>query len=178
MYDASEEDGSANFDVVLEAVPWWEVPLEGAGPPDNPVPGADGSRYVAPPAAPGAAFGAMEGGAGPAAAASANGHLGGLTDDFLAAGGVDLPPDGLLPAAASAPAGQDVEHPAVTEAKEATQQRMAEQAKLEADKKSATQAAASTYLQEFYEVGDGLGGGGGRLVVGALLGWEAGEGGC
>ena len=42
VYDASapeEGAGPANFEVVTEAGGWWEVPLEGAGTPENPVPG-------------------------------------------------------------------------------------------------------------------------------------------
>ena len=67
-------------------------------------------------------------GAEPAAASTVNGHLDGLTDDFLASVGADLPPNGLLPPAASGPAGLDTpfEHPAVTVAKEAMLQRMAQ----------------------------------------------------
>ena len=61
-------------------------------------------------------FGVMEGGAEHAQPPARMGHLGGQTNDFLAVGGVDLSPAGLLPPAASMPAGLDAttEHPAVT----------------------------------------------------------------
>jgi hypothetical protein len=50
VYDVSAEQGEGpNFDL-LDAVEYWEVPIGGGPPPDNPVPGADGARY-SPPAA-------------------------------------------------------------------------------------------------------------------------------
>ena len=56
MYDVSAEQGEGpNFDL-LDAVEYWEVPIEGGPPPDNPVPSASGARYAPPagaaPAAP------------------------------------------------------------------------------------------------------------------------------
>ena len=101
MYDAdAEEGGAANFELLTTPPPYWEVPLEGGGfgPPDNPVPAADGSRYQAPVTtavapAEAEAFACenptFEGGvAAPAASATENG-VGGvaggaaISDDFL-----------------------------------------------------------------------------------------------
>ncbi|KAL4420408.1 hypothetical protein ABPG75_010064 [Micractinium tetrahymenae] len=115
VYDASasEEGGAPNFELVAEQTPYWEVPLESFGPPENPVPGPTGALYqpaapaapaaapaadefsfeAAVPAAPAAAdFGAElgEGGVmenGPAAAAAPVAGGGMISDDFLAAGG-------------------------------------------------------------------------------------------
>jgi hypothetical protein len=48
VYDVSAEQGEGpNFDL-LDAVEYWEVPIEGGPPPDNPVPGANGARYTPP----------------------------------------------------------------------------------------------------------------------------------
>lgn len=47
VYDGSAEDGAPpNFVIVEELPSYWEVPLEGAGPPDNPVPGPVGQVYA------------------------------------------------------------------------------------------------------------------------------------
>jgi hypothetical protein len=46
IYDAGTEAGAPpGFEVLTMPMPWWEVPLEGAAPPDNPVPRMDGSKY-------------------------------------------------------------------------------------------------------------------------------------
>lgn len=48
VYDVSAEQGEGpNFDL-LDAVEYWEVPIEGGPPPDNPVPSANGSLYSPP----------------------------------------------------------------------------------------------------------------------------------
>lgn len=48
MYDGSAEDGAApNFVILEELATYWEVPLEGAGAADNPVPGPAGQLYAA-----------------------------------------------------------------------------------------------------------------------------------
>ena len=45
VYDISAEDGAAqNFEFV-QSSQYWEVPISGQGPPENPVPAADGSSY-------------------------------------------------------------------------------------------------------------------------------------
>ena len=45
VYDISAEDGAKpNFEFVQSAQ-YWEVPINGQGPPENPVPAADGSSY-------------------------------------------------------------------------------------------------------------------------------------
>lgn len=46
---SAEQGEGPNFDL-LDAVEYWEVPIEGGPPPNNPVPGANGARY-SPPAA-------------------------------------------------------------------------------------------------------------------------------
>ena len=52
VHDVSPEEGEGpNFDL-LDAIEYWEVPIEGGPPPDNPVPAGDGSPYSAPAAAP------------------------------------------------------------------------------------------------------------------------------
>lgn len=52
VHDVSAEDNEGpNFDL-LDAVEYWEVPIEGGPPPDNPVPGANGARYSPPAGAP------------------------------------------------------------------------------------------------------------------------------
>lgn len=55
---SAEQGEGPNFDL-LDAVEYWEVPIEGGPPPDNPVPSANGARYsppagAAPPAPPAA----------------------------------------------------------------------------------------------------------------------------
>ena len=46
VYDISAEDGAQpNFEFVQSAQ-YWEVPISGQGPPENPVPAADGSSYT------------------------------------------------------------------------------------------------------------------------------------
>lgn len=108
VYDASAPEqgaGPANYAVVAEAAAWWEVPLEGAGAPDNPVPGPNGEVFV-----PGAAEAVAP---APAAAAplAANGI--GISDEFLAEGGVSLPAAGAADAGLNAPSSSiDGEHPA------------------------------------------------------------------
>ena len=48
VYDVSAEHGEGpNFEL-LDATEYWEVPIEGGPPPDNPVPGASGARYSPP----------------------------------------------------------------------------------------------------------------------------------
>lgn len=48
VYDGSAEDGAApNFVIIEELSSYWEVPLEGAGAADNPVPGPAGQLYTA-----------------------------------------------------------------------------------------------------------------------------------
>lgn len=48
VHDVSAEEGEGpNFDL-LDAVEYWEVPIEGGPPPDNPVPSANGARYSPP----------------------------------------------------------------------------------------------------------------------------------
>lgn len=45
VHDVSPEEGEgANFEL-LEAVDYWEVPIQGGPPPDNPVPDANGKAY-------------------------------------------------------------------------------------------------------------------------------------
>ena len=44
---SAESGEGPNFDL-LDAVEYWEVPIEGGPPPDNPVPGANGARYTPP----------------------------------------------------------------------------------------------------------------------------------
>ena len=44
---SAEQGEGPNFDL-LDAVEYWEVPIEGGPPPDNPVPGANGARYTPP----------------------------------------------------------------------------------------------------------------------------------
>ncbi|KAI3430748.1 hypothetical protein D9Q98_009160 [Chlorella vulgaris] len=165
VYDGSaQEGGPPNFELVQEPTAYWEVPLDNFGPPDNPVPGPDGSLYqpsAAPtqtPSAPGGDFGASE-----AAAATANGFGGGggelggasagggaISDDFLGehlpSGEAATQPSGLLEPAA---AGGD--HPTVSDAKQRLQQRMREQAEQEAEQKKGLQASASKFLEQFYE---------------------------
>lgn len=47
VYDGSAEDGAPpNFVIVEELQSYWEVPLEGAGSPENPVPGPVGQLYA------------------------------------------------------------------------------------------------------------------------------------
>ena len=48
VYDVSAEHGEGpNFEL-LDATEYWEVPIEGGPPPNNPVPGASGARYSPP----------------------------------------------------------------------------------------------------------------------------------
>ena len=55
MHDVSPVEGEGpNFEL-LDAIEYWEVPIEGGPPPDNPVPAGDGSLYSAPAAPPAAA---------------------------------------------------------------------------------------------------------------------------
>ncbi len=44
---SAEQGEGPNFDL-LDAVEYWEVPIEGGPPPDNPVPSANGARYSPP----------------------------------------------------------------------------------------------------------------------------------
>lgn len=168
VYDASaEEGGTPNFELLTEQTPYWEVPLENFGAPDNPVPGPTGAMYQSPAApqpqvegavsdefsfdasAPAGENGPTSAAAGPAAAGGA------IPDDFLSAGGemqhipsgdADTVPSGMLEVPA---AGGD--HPLVAAAKARLQQRLKEQAEEEADRKAAVQGTASQYLEQFYE---------------------------
>ncbi|EFN52558.1 hypothetical protein CHLNCDRAFT_138540 [Chlorella variabilis] len=171
VYDGSAEEGAApNFELVIEPTPYWEVPLDNFGPPENPVPGPDGSMYQPAAAAPApvlAADGAglEAGGAlGEAAAPGENGAFEGATppagaaipDDFFGAGDGHVPSEqaetvasGLLEPAA---AGGD--HPAVAAAKQRLQQRMKDQAAKEAEQKQGIQATAAKYLEQFYKKRD------------------------
>ena len=51
---SAEHGEGPNFEL-LDATEYWEVPIEGGPPPDNPVPGASGARYSPPAGAPAAA---------------------------------------------------------------------------------------------------------------------------
>ena len=44
---SAEHGEGPNFEL-LDATEYWEVPIEGGPPPDNPVPGASGARYSPP----------------------------------------------------------------------------------------------------------------------------------
>lgn len=146
VYDAQSGDsGSAepNFEVVAGADEWWEVPLEGAGPPDNPVPRPDGSLY-SPPAGPrGFDAGSFEEETpAPVEAPAPLQNGGGAHAPSQAQ---ETVPSGMLDPAASD------EHPRVTAAKQKLQARLAEQARAEAAKKAEAAAAAAKYLESFYE---------------------------
>ena len=45
MYDISAEDGAQPSFEFVQSAQYWEVPISGHGPPENPVPAADGSSY-------------------------------------------------------------------------------------------------------------------------------------
>ncbi|PSC71693.1 tubulin binding cofactor [Micractinium conductrix] len=170
VYDADAEEGGApNFELLSEPAPYWEVPLEGQGPPESPVPGPTGAMYQptaapageVPAAAPAADFGFGDGGydgseAVPAAAPTENGApvspAGAIPDDFLMAGG-DHIPSGDAPTVGSGmlePAAASGEHPRVAAAKQQLQQRLKDQATKEGESKAALQQAASRYLEGFY----------------------------
>lgn len=168
VYDASEgaeeggggaaagAEGGPNFSLV-EGGGWWEVPLEGAGPCENPVPGPGGAAYApaAAAAAPAEAEAPPLGAADLAAAPAAeNGHHQGPHDEDLFGGGgaaaaaaVAAPavPSGMLDPPAAG------EHPRVADAKAALQARLAEQARAEGEGKAALSAAAAQYLETFYQ---------------------------
>jgi hypothetical protein len=62
VHDISSEEGDTTNFELLEGLEYWEVPIEGGPPPDNPVPAGNGALYgstapaastvAAPPAAP------------------------------------------------------------------------------------------------------------------------------
>lgn len=74
-------------------------------------------------------------------------------EDFAAPAPIEL--DGVEVAVAPPPApaspAEAAEHPALTTAREAQRQRLAEQDRAEAEQKAATQQKAAEYLQAFYE---------------------------
>ena len=70
VHDVSPEEGEGSNFELLDAIEYWEVPIEGGPPPDNPVPAGDGSLYSAPAA--GAAGAPAHSEAVPAAAAPAD----------------------------------------------------------------------------------------------------------
>lgn len=45
VYDISAEDGAQQSFEFVQSAQYWEVPISGQGPPENPVPAADGSTY-------------------------------------------------------------------------------------------------------------------------------------
>ena len=45
VYDISAEDGAKQSFEFVQSAQYWEVPISGQGPPENPVPAADGSTY-------------------------------------------------------------------------------------------------------------------------------------
>lgn len=45
VYDISAEDGAKQSFEFVQSAHYWEVPISGQGPPENPVPAADGSTY-------------------------------------------------------------------------------------------------------------------------------------
>lgn len=70
VHDVSPEEGEGSNFELLDAIEYWEVPIEGGPSPDNPVPAGDGSVYSAPAAAAAGAPAHPE--AAPAAAAPAD----------------------------------------------------------------------------------------------------------
>ncbi len=45
VYDISAEDGAKPSFEFVQSAQYWEVPIDGQGQPENPVPAADGSTY-------------------------------------------------------------------------------------------------------------------------------------
>lgn len=144
VYDASAEEGApANFQLV-EGPPaqYWEVPLEGEGLCENPVPAADGSMYQAAPD--GGAEAATSADPLPAQPLPENG----FADEFMGSHpdstSLEGPPTGMLDQNTG-------EHPRVAAAKKKLQERLAEQSKYEAEQKAEIVQAAGRYLESFYE---------------------------
>ena len=124
VYDASATEGQGPNFVLSEApAEAWVVSIEGAeGGPENPVPSSNGTF---PP------VDAQSAPLDPADFPTENGSGG--------------------PTAADAAAGYEFEAPTTEVARDKLHQRLVAQAKEEADKRTAAQAAAARYLEEFYE---------------------------
>lgn len=144
VYDASAgaNGESQNYNISMEPAAPWEVPIEGAtGPPENPVPGPDGAmpQQQAPhPEAVDALTSGMQAT-----------NLAADEEFFTSAAPVE---NGTRDqSAADAAAGFGVEPPTTIDGRDRLQQRLATQAREEAEKKAAIQQAAGRYLEEFYE---------------------------
>ncbi|GAB4819794.1 hypothetical protein N2152v2_006840 [Parachlorella kessleri] len=148
VYDASAEEGAPpNFELV-EGRPaqYWEVPLEGQGPCEDPVPAADGSLYQ--PGGAEAGLGDFAEAAPAPAPVSEPLPENGFTDDFLAEPGMH--PEGTVASGMLEPA-QTGEHPRVSAARQKLQQRLSEQSQYEAEQKGEIVQTAGKYLESFYE---------------------------
>lgn len=146
VYDGSAEEGDSPNFTLVDAASYWEVPIEGGGPCENPVPTPDGRVYQGVSAAPTAidiataaafpeeAFASPPAPSEPlsadmfASAPAANG-----TSDFMAAAAVEEDSPGLLAM------------------REKQRQRLKEQEELEATRKQQLKTSAQEFLNKFYE---------------------------
>ncbi|KAK9862137.1 hypothetical protein WJX84_009854 [Apatococcus fuscideae] len=150
MNDLSSEMGLlTNFELV-DQPEYWEVPLEGAGPPDNPVPNAEGQSYqaggyagqqAAPPtqAAPVAEADESFFSTGP----TANGNAAELSN-----GMGDMSGMGQFGGGGVAETGVN---PKVAAMQKEMRERLARQEEIEQTTKSEMNSKAKTYLSSFYE---------------------------
>ncbi|BDA47074.1 probable protein XRP2 at N-terminal half [Coccomyxa sp. Obi] len=136
VHDVSPEEGEGTNFELLDAIEYWEVPIEGGPPPDNPVPAGDGSLYSAPAAA---AAGAP---AHPEVAAAAAAPA-----DLFTENGGSFPAEN----GHTGPADFGGEHPKVAAVRAAAQERLRKQESEEAKAKDSLVKNAAGYLENFYQ---------------------------
>ncbi|KAK9809780.1 hypothetical protein WJX73_005743 [Symbiochloris irregularis] len=143
-FDLGGDDFGAGFTLV-EAVEYWEPPVGGLSPPENPVPAPDGTLYAAPAGANGSIPSengglSLTGGTG----AGTQGTTG--TPLSVGSGG-----GGLFSPSSTGPVAVEGDHPKVAAMKEKMQQRLQQQENTEREAKEKLADAANQHLESFYQ---------------------------
>ncbi|KAL3155130.1 hypothetical protein ABBQ38_011187 [Trebouxia sp. C0009 RCD-2024] len=162
VYDISAEDGAQQSFEFVQSAHYWEVPISGQGPPENPVPAADGSTFQA----------GNGGGGGGSAAADSNGNhdFGGALESSHSAvfGGTgggsfgnsgggfgggfgNAPMENGNTSTPAAGGGSDGENPKAAAVREQLRKRLGEQEEKERATKTELVQKAASYLEQFYE---------------------------